>query len=531
MLDTATFKTVLRGYDPEQVASTMKELKGALVAARRDAAERTSELAKVQAGFDDSKQELDAALERITELERQHKGSESPGFDELGTRVSAILTLAKEEAAELRGSAETTAAQVREESDRYAAKVRQTADAHAAGLVADATVTAQAVRDAAEAAARTRRQELEGWLESLRSQADDLAEQIDGTRRDSAAEAERIVAEATAAAAQATNRARQEAAATLTAARTEAAETTSGAQHEAHAVTAEARERAEATTYEAQHQCERVLADAHAEAETIVESHRATASSVAEFAGTLHGHAARLAKGQARVAQLSQDEMALITQQAQEQTERIRNDTEHKLAAVTARRHGIEAQLVAVRELLERLGTDASAATFDAATARPSARDGEQAGAQNGTSPTGRASSQLLPGQDAARPAGPGGVEAALQNAHVEPAAPAVVPGPMDRPAEDAAPAKATSSEASPAPAAAGTAPQHTKAAPQRTEARPDSSAPSAPPAPPRFRRLHTARASRSSAAARNVGSSRRDENEIDDSFEGDPFSASGDYR
>jgi len=43
------FRTVRRGLDPEQVEATVRELTAALDAARREAADRTVELAKAQA--------------------------------------------------------------------------------------------------------------------------------------------------------------------------------------------------------------------------------------------------------------------------------------------------------------------------------------------------------------------------------------------------------------------------------------------------------------------------------------------------
>jgi hypothetical protein len=137
-----------------------------------------------------------------------------------------------------------------------------------------------------------------------------------------------------------------------------------------------------------------------AEAKAIVDRHRAQADAVAAFRTQVDRHAERLQQASTRVDQLAQDEAALITRQAQESTERIRQDTENQLAAVDARKHSITAQLDTVGTLLRELGqaTDAAVRADE-----QDGSDGDDPGASAASAEPAESSGQGRPEEAGAR--------------------------------------------------------------------------------------------------------------------------------
>jgi chromosome segregation ATPase len=117
MIEPPQFRTVLRGADPEQVAEAIKELHTSLVVARRAAADRTIELSRMQEEHQTLRSELEAAQQRIAELEQSRSGS-GTGYGDVGSRISSILRLAEEEAEQLRATAEAEIAERRERASR-----------------------------------------------------------------------------------------------------------------------------------------------------------------------------------------------------------------------------------------------------------------------------------------------------------------------------------------------------------------------------------------------------------------------------
>lgn len=261
MSEEPPFRTVLRGYDPEQVRSALDELQGSVVTARRMTADRTIELTRMQEQLAKAQRELEAATARLGQLERDPAQAAPPSVTDVGARIGSILALANEEAEELR----------------------------AAG------------RDDA----RRRLEEADAAIAATRSEAEREAQQLRGTARQ---DAERVIEEA-----------RQRAAEVLAAA------------------TRDADSR-------------------RAEAQAIVERHREQAQAVAAFGAEVDRHAERLQQASTRVEQLAQEEASLIQRQAAASAERIRQDTDHQLAAVDARRQSITAQLDTVGALLRELG-------------------------------------------------------------------------------------------------------------------------------------------------------------------------------
>lgn len=178
MIEQPQFRMVLRGFDPDQVTAALTEVTTSLAIARRTAAERTMELTKAQ--------EREAALnadldEAVTRLAAQIENSSSHVFGDVGTRVSAILSLADEEAGHLRV-----------ESERYADEVRRKADAEAARMKAAAVEAADAiVLQASQHAAAQR--EADAALDARIQQAEQQAAQIvESARREAADEGRRI---------------------------------------------------------------------------------------------------------------------------------------------------------------------------------------------------------------------------------------------------------------------------------------------------------------------------------------------------
>ncbi len=191
-MDEPQFRTVLRGYDQEQVAATVKDLMTSLGVARRAAADRTIELTRVteaKAGAEAELARLRAQLaapggeaDRATPIEVAPVATAPPsrGFDELGARVSSILSLAEAEAEQLRATAADEARTIRQEaaaaaealrteSEQYAARVHERADTEVIRMTSAATATADAIVAQAGEHAHAQRTKADEVLETHRS--------------------------------------------------------------------------------------------------------------------------------------------------------------------------------------------------------------------------------------------------------------------------------------------------------------------------------------------------------------------------
>jgi cell division septum initiation protein DivIVA len=187
MAEETQFRTVLRGFDPEQVKAALEEMQNALSTARRIAADRTIELTKMQEQLTQSRRQLDEATTRIADLERRSaQASTSPAAD-VGARIGSILALANEEAEELRAGGRQQAqrdldeaaaaiAASRAELERYADGVRTGAHTQAGQIVDEARRTASEILAHASHEASIRRAEAEAIVESNRVQAAAVAE-------------------------------------------------------------------------------------------------------------------------------------------------------------------------------------------------------------------------------------------------------------------------------------------------------------------------------------------------------------------
>lgn len=222
------FRTVVRGFDPEQVTSAVKDMYTALTIARRAAADRVLELASAQAELERLRSELDATQSQLAELQAS---ASSHAYGDVGERIGTILRLAEEESAQLRQSSADEARLVRETADEDAMRMRSAAQASADEIVQRA-VEAAAVRreeadtlyhehqtlldqaqDSIQQQLAVRQAQAEGELAEdlarhesrvaeLRVEADALAERCEATRQSARDEADSVLAQAGSEAAQ-----------------------------------------------------------------------------------------------------------------------------------------------------------------------------------------------------------------------------------------------------------------------------------------------------------------------------------------
>ncbi|MEP6649982.1 MAG: hypothetical protein ABJA74_08720 [Lapillicoccus sp.] len=179
MIEPPHFRTVLRGYDPDQVSAVMSELSSSLTIARRTAADRTMELTKAQQREATLNADLDEAVARLAAAEKAD--SRNQVFSDVGTRVTTILRLADEEAGQLRA-----------EGDRYAHDLRRSAEAESARMKAAAVEAADAIvlQASREAAAH---READAALHAKVADAEKAAAQIvESARQDALLEGRRI---------------------------------------------------------------------------------------------------------------------------------------------------------------------------------------------------------------------------------------------------------------------------------------------------------------------------------------------------
>ncbi len=302
MSDSPRFRTVMRGYEPTQVDQRLAEQEQALHALR-------AELEQHRAGAGDQQASCSSSCARSAtrpgpRSARSRAEPQAPTFEDLGSRIAQILGLARDEAEEMRGSATEEVSVLRLDAETQAAAVREEADRYATDTRSAADV--QAAR----------------MIENVQRQVDEL---LDGADREASArreEAEALYEQQRAAAAAAAAdfettlaERRQRAEADFT-----AQSTSSDAQlRDAQDRTESARAEAERVSVEAQRDADQLLADARQQADDLIAS----------------------AKGRA---------------------DRVRLDSERELAAATARRDSINAQLANVRQMLATLSGAAPAA-------------------------------------------------------------------------------------------------------------------------------------------------------------------------
>src|SRR5262245_34818683 len=108
------FRVVLRGYDPAEVDRVIGDLTGRVQAAEQAATKLHERV-----------QQAEAARNAVAE---NAAPVQPPTFAHLGERVGQILTLAEDEAAELRETARSEMESVRKDAEQAAVAVRDAAD-------------------------------------------------------------------------------------------------------------------------------------------------------------------------------------------------------------------------------------------------------------------------------------------------------------------------------------------------------------------------------------------------------------------
>lgn len=196
-MNDVAFNTVRRGYDPMQVDDTLRRLQKAHAVALEESASKSielnrmiSELATAQAQASELRARVEDLTGDVAALESSRTAPIT--YSELGPRIANILTLAEEEADDLRGKA-TTEAQTRlseaaaeaerqrAAADAYAADTRSRADAEALRTVELARREADDVMDHAERESSARRREAEAVHEDQRAQSAAAAAEFEKT--------------------------------------------------------------------------------------------------------------------------------------------------------------------------------------------------------------------------------------------------------------------------------------------------------------------------------------------------------------
>ena len=294
-----TFRMILRGYDPEEVNAAFEDLTKELEAARAGVGGQDADTSELQATIDQLQQELDEMSLYTADLEeRAAQAPKSTTFEDLGSRISQMLSLAQAESEDVRSTAQreaekltsdTQAAveQSRTEAEAYAAEVRSKADAEATRIITQAQREAEEILDQADREALARREEAEAIYENQRARA-----------AVAAADFEKTLAE------------RRDEAAKDFAAQMKAQD--------------EAMQRAEESLYAIQEEAERYKAEAQESADATIKDANNQASE--------------------------------ILKQAKAQAERIRRESEREVQAASARRDAITLQLSNVRQMLATMG-------------------------------------------------------------------------------------------------------------------------------------------------------------------------------
>ena len=326
-----TFRLVRRGYEPTDVDQRMSELLHQVGVQQQQLMELTARL-----------HELEASA-RFAEATSGEEPMQPPTFGDLGARVGQILTLAEEEAAEIRTSAksdfdarlheaEQAAERVRSEADEYAEQRRSAADAEATALVGNAHRRAEELNVETGRDAAARRAEADAVYEAQQARAAQAAADFETTLAERRDRVER-----------------------------EFATQFETARNQLDA----AQDHLEQTRNEAQ----RIRGDAELAARRHVED--------------------------------SQKEAAEIVAQARAHADRISAETDRELAAATQRRDSINAQLTNVRQMLATLTNvspagllamdDAALVADDAPEPEPEAEGGVGSGAGGPRRRAGRA--------------------------------------------------------------------------------------------------------------------------------------------
>jgi len=145
--EASGFDVVLRGYDRRQVDDYLDRVEAALNDADARHAEDAHRLTALE-------QQVAELRERLADAERRAEGRPESAAA-TGDRIAAMLRLAEEESAAIRGAAEQEAAAARAAAEQEATATRQQAQEelrrmHEAGQLEAASMTAEARRQVAD---------------------------------------------------------------------------------------------------------------------------------------------------------------------------------------------------------------------------------------------------------------------------------------------------------------------------------------------------------------------------------------------
>ncbi|MDR2930359.1 MAG: hypothetical protein LBV06_05585 [Propionibacteriaceae bacterium] len=261
-----TFRMILRGYDPEEVNAAFEDLTKELEAARTTSNGQDADVSELQATVDQLQQELDEMSLYTADLEeRAAQAPKPPTFDDLGSRISQMLSLAQAESQDVRSTAKSEAEkltldtqsaveQSRADAEAYASEVRTKADSEATRIITQAQREAEGILDQADREALARREEAEAIYENQRARAAVAAADFEKTLAERRDEAAKDFASQMKAQDEAMQRAE---------------ESLYAIQEEAERYKAEAQEQADATIKDANNQGNEILKQAKAAAERI----------------------------------------------------------------------------------------------------------------------------------------------------------------------------------------------------------------------------------------------------------------------
>jgi chromosome segregation ATPase len=278
------FKIVMRGYEPAEVDRVMTDMSYPLGQAEL----QTAELAR---RLDQAAQDAAHRPAPVAEPAKQLT------FEDLGTRIAQILTLAEDEAAEIRSSAaseidrklaeiEASNSSTRADAERYAAETRMSIEREAARIVEEAKRSADQLLDDADRQSTARREEAEAFYEQQRAQAGQAAADFERTLADR-------------------------------------------------------REKAEA--------------DFQHRTQLATEQLNAAQQHAASLRAEIEQSSAELARKSARTIAEAEQKAAQVVAEAMTRADRIRAESERELAAATQRRDSINSQLTNVRQMLATL--------------------------------------------------------------------------------------------------------------------------------------------------------------------------------
>lgn len=161
------FDVVLRGYDRRQVDEYLDRIEADLATAQTERSTLATRSQALDKQLAEQDREVQAARRQLVETAK-------PTYAGLGTRVHQLLSLAEQEAAEVRAKAGADAAQTRDKAERDVAHLREHADAIIAEAKAKATKADQDHASALDARRQRAEREERERLTASQRRAEEL---------------------------------------------------------------------------------------------------------------------------------------------------------------------------------------------------------------------------------------------------------------------------------------------------------------------------------------------------------------------